>query len=131
MHTAGLLPFIRLLAVPDQGWLNHLMEALMLLETARSHILLGIFIGASAERADAEICGFRIRTTRNCYSLILYREAGLPVCEATKSLRRALSKTLFYPRLRFPRPNFGFEVVLQMTAGKIERLILPLQTTHH
>jgi len=86
MHTAGLLPFIRLLAVPDQGWLDHLMGALMLLETARSHILLDIFIGASAERADAEICGFRIRTTRNCYSLIPYREAGLPVCEATKSL---------------------------------------------
>jgi hypothetical protein len=58
MHTASLLPFICLLAVPDQGWLNHLMEALMLLETARSHILLGIFIGASAERADADICGF-------------------------------------------------------------------------
>src|SRR5580693_9102431 len=33
--------------------------------------------------------------------------------------------------LRFPRANFCFEVFLQMTAGKIERLFLPLQTTHH
>jgi len=31
----------------------------------------------------------------------------------------------------FRAANFGFEVFLQMTAGKIEGLFLPLQTTHH
>jgi len=32
---------------------------------------------------------------------------------------------------RFPRTNFGFEVFLQMTDGKVTRLVLLLQTAHH
>ena len=33
--------------------------------------------------------------------------------------------------LRFPRANFGFEVFIQMTDGKVTRLFLLLQTAHH